>query len=91
MFRPGEGGEEEGDAEAPELAGAAFQERWTGRTVQELFGITAATMPVGGEGTLSPQEYADVLAYLFELNAFPAGSLELPPASDELARITIGR
>ena len=81
--------EREGDSEAPELAGAAFLKKWTGRTVQELFEITATTMPVGGGGTLSPQEYADLLAYLFELNMFPAGTQELPPAGDQLTEIAI--
>ena len=82
--------EREGDAEALELAGAAFREKWTGRTAQELFEITATTMPVAGEGTLSPQEVADLLAYLFELNMFPTGTQELPPTADQLTKITIG-
>ena len=87
----GESLEREGDSEAPPLAGAAFQKKWTGHTVQELFEITATTMPLGGGGTLSPEAYADVLAYLFELNMFPAGTQELPPARDRLAQIAIGK
>jgi hypothetical protein len=51
----------------------------------------AATMPVGGAGSLTPQEYADVLAYVFELNKFPAGALELQPGRPDLASITIAR
>ena len=82
--------EREGDSEAPPLAGAAFLKKWTGRTVQELFEITATTMPLGGEGPLSPQEVTDLLAYLFELNMFPAGTQELPPAGDQLTEIAIG-
>jgi cytochrome c len=85
----GESLEREGDAAAPPLAGAVFREKWTDRTVQELFEITATTMPPGGEGTLSSQQVADLLAYLFELNLFPAGSQELPPAGDQLTQIAI--
>ena len=85
----GESLEREGDAAAPQLAGAMFRENWTGRTVQELFEITATSMPLGGEGTLSPQAVADLLAYLFELNMFPAGTRELPPAGDQLTQIAI--
>ena len=87
----GESLEREGDAEAPELAGAAFQVKWTGHTVQELFEITATTMPPGGAGTLGPQAYADLLAYLLELNAFPAGAQELSSERDQLTRIAIGK
>jgi hypothetical protein len=51
----------------------------------------ASTMPVGSPKTLSPQEYADLLAFLFELNKFPAGQNELTPAREQLESITIGR
>jgi cytochrome c len=88
---PGESLEREGDAEAPAIAGDAFQKKWNSRTAWELFGLMAATMPVGGAGSLTPQEYADVLAYVFELNKFPAGALELKPGRPDLASITIAR
>ena len=51
----------------------------------------SSTMPVGGAGTLKPQEYADLLALIFELNKFPAGSQELPAVRDQLDLITIGK
>ena len=88
---PGESLEREGDAEAPAVAGEPFQEKWNGRTAWELFGTMASTMPVGSPRSLSPQEYADVLAYLFELNKYPAGQQELTPAREQLEAITIGR
>ena len=85
----GESLEREGDAAAPPLAGAVFLDQWTGRTVQELFEITATTMPLGGEGTLSQDDVADLLAYLFELNMFPAGTQELSQTADQLTQIAI--
>jgi len=87
----GESLEREGDAEAPPIAGDAFLTQWNGRTVKDLFDKMAGTMPVGGAGTLRPQEYADVLAFLFELSKLPAGQQELPAAPDQLALITIGK
>ena len=39
-------------------------------------------------GTRNP---ADVLAYLFVLNKYPAGTEELSPALDRLESITIGK
>jgi len=88
---PGESLEREGDAEAPAVAGEPFQKKWNGRTAWELFGTMASTMPVGSPRSLSPQEYADVLGYLFELNKYPAGLQELTPAREQLEAITIGR
>lgn len=83
--------EREGDAEAPPIAGEVFLKKWSGRTLKTLYDTTSKTMPVGSAGSLSPQEYADVLAYLLELSKLSAGQQELPAAPDQLDRITIGR
>jgi len=82
--------EREGDAEAPPVAGEAFRKKWGGRNAWELFSTMANTMPVGGPRSLAPQEYADVLAFIFELNTFPAGQQELTAARDGLEPIAIG-
>ena len=83
--------EREGDPEAPAVAGELFQKKWGGRSVWELFSAMANTMPVGAPRSLAPQEYADILAYLFELNKFPAGQQEITPAREGLESITVGR
>ena len=87
---PGQSLEREGDAEAPPIAGEEFLKKWSGHTVRELFEKTS-TMPVGSPGALKPQEYADLVALIFELNKFPAGTQELPVAREQLEQITIGR
>jgi cytochrome c len=87
---PGQSLEREGDAEAPPIAGEAFLKKWNGHTVRELFEKTS-TMPVGSPGALKPQEYADLVALIFELNKFPAGNQELPTAREQLELITIGK
>lgn len=81
--------EREGDALAPAVAGAEFQQKWGGRNAWELFSVMTSTMPVGGVGTLAPQEYADVLAYLFELGRLPAGQQELTPVRGQLEPIAL--
>ena len=82
--------EREGDAEAPPIAGEEFLKKWNGHTARELFEKTS-TMPVGSPGALSPQEYADLVALIFEFNKFPAGSQELSASRDQLELITIGK
>ena len=81
--------EREGDAEAPAIAGAEFLKKWNGQTARALYDKMASTMPPGGTGSLSAQEYADVLAHLFELSKLPAGQQELPAAKDQLDLIRI--
>ena len=83
--------EREGDAEAPPVAGEPFLTKWNGKPAGALYDLMRQTMPVGSVGSLSAQEYADVLAYLFELSKLPAGQQELPSARDQLDLITIER
>ena len=83
--------EREGDALAPAVAGDAFLQKWGGRNAWELFSVMTSTMPIGGAKTLSPQEYADVLAYLLELSRLPAGSQELTSAREQLEPIAFAK
>jgi S-disulfanyl-L-cysteine oxidoreductase SoxD len=82
--------EREGDAEAPPIAGDEFLAKWNGHSVRELFERTS-TMPVGSPGSLTPQQYADLVALILEMNKLPAGTQELPADRDALERITINR
>ena len=83
--------EREGDAEAPPIAGEVFQQKWGSRNAWELYSTMTSTMPVGSPKSLAPQEYADVLAYILELNKFPAGQQELTPVRDVLEPIRLGK
>lgn len=62
----------------PPLAGEAFLSRWSRRTAGDLFEWVRTSMPPVVTARLAPQEYADVLAYIFSRNQFPAGRGELP-------------
>jgi len=73
------------------IAGEAFLEKWSSHTVKELFEKIGTTMPQDNPGSLSPQEYADVLSYIFQVNKLPAGNEELSARNDQLDRILIER
>jgi alcohol dehydrogenase (cytochrome c) len=49
------------------------------------------TMPADAPESLKPQEYADVIAYLFSVNKFPAGEKELPADQTALDNIKISK
>jgi mono/diheme cytochrome c family protein len=66
-----------GGATSPPLKGADFLSGWKGKTVGALFDEVRMTMPFDSPGSLTAAQYADVLAYVFSENKFPAGQKEL--------------
>lgn len=68
---------------------AILREVWIGKPLAEFFNYLVTEMPSGDPGTLSPQEYSDVTAYILQLNGMPAGEVELPTVSDSLAAIVV--
>lgn len=78
---------------APPLSGDRFMEKWGAgdRTADDLFYITRTSMPFGAPNSLSPQEYADVIAHILQGNGYPAGPAELGPDAEALARVRLDR
>jgi quinoprotein glucose dehydrogenase len=76
-----------GGETAPPLTGAAFMANWNGLTVGDLFERMRVSMPDGRAGTLSRQQNADILAYILNVNQFPAGKTELARETDRLRQI----
>ena len=74
------------------LAGYPFQMKWEDASVAEVFG-RIRTMPLGEPGSLSTQEYLDILAYVLQANGYPSGQSELTVtiAAQRWPRIKIER
>ncbi len=64
---------------APPLKGDDFLLPWTSKSVQDLFDRVQTTMPGDAPGSLTPQVNADIVAYMLQVNRFPAGTEELKP------------
>lgn len=64
---------------APALKGAAFGDMATAQslTVDSLFEVTAASMPQSDPGSLKPDEYSAVVAYILQQNGYPSGNTPL--------------
>ena len=73
---------------APELFGDDFNQRWDGLSVGDLFELISVTMPQNDPGSLTAQEYVDILAYVLNGGGFPAGEAELPTEAATLRAIT---
>jgi len=55
----------------PALAGSGFMARWQGKTAKDMFDRTRTTMPSTSPGSLSPQTYMDLVAYILQINGIP--------------------
>jgi mono/diheme cytochrome c family protein len=83
-------GETLGGDIGPTLTGP-FWSIWDGRNAAELLKTIRTTMPADAPESLKPQEYADLVAYLFSVNKFPAGETELPVDQAALESIKISK
>lgn len=74
----------------PGIAGGRFTFNWNERSVGELLDYVIYNMPVGAANTLNHETYADIVAYILQVNEFPAGEVELDsdPAVSEGIVIT---
>ena len=69
---------------APALSDGQFRSNWDGVPVGELFERIRVSMPADSPGSLSRQQYADILAYVFFKGGFPAGTTELATRTEML-------
>jgi len=70
-------GENLDDGQAPPLFGSPFQTKWGGKSVYALYTVTKTTMPVTAPGSLSEEQYTNLLAYIFQKNILIAGAKPL--------------
>ena len=69
--------------QAPPLVGAGFLARWHQQPLSDLASKIRHTMPADAQGALTPQQSADLVAFVLKSGAFPSGQAEL--AADESA------
>ena len=63
--------------EAPPLRGADFLNGWAGQTTDELITYVEEAMPPGLGGSLSPQVYLNIVAYILAENGARPGDVAL--------------
>jgi mono/diheme cytochrome c family protein len=79
----------EGSGPMPPLAGKDFLANWTGKTLGDLYEKTQTTMPATAPGTLTPDQTADIVAFLLSKDNFPTGAAALVGKTEPLAQIKI--
>ena len=75
----------------PALAGQDFLSvsQYQKITAKYFFKFMSTHMPLTDPGSLTKQQYLDILAYLLEMNGYRAGSHELTDKKEELEAIKI--
>jgi polar amino acid transport system substrate-binding protein len=83
-------GDQEQGASAPAIAGTAFlnKAQLLGWSVDNVRHLVVTTMPRNNPGSLSPEQYADVLAYLLAADCLPAGNSAFPAETTPALRNT---
>lgn len=71
----------------PSLAGPDFMKKWQGKSADDLFYIISNQMPADNPGSLKPDQYVAILAFVLQKNGFPAGDTPLDAA--KIKQLTI--
>ena len=77
----------QGDSFATPLIDDAFTVRWNGSNLGDLMIVIQVTMPADRPATLSNEAVADVIAFLLQMNDYPAGNDELQSDPDGLKSV----
>lgn len=73
-----------------DFRGDDFEWEWRRRTVWDFYRRLRETMPEDNPGSLRPGTYADVIAYILQLNDYPSGGAELVPEEGPMDLIALG-
>ncbi len=75
----------------PALTGNEFMERWREDSVESLFRFMRDSMPLARRNEprikLADTQYIDIIGYVLQTNALPAGTTELKPGALDTIRI----
>jgi S-disulfanyl-L-cysteine oxidoreductase SoxD len=75
--------------DAARFTGEGFIKNWAGQPMADIFALVSTTMPEDNPGSLTPQQYADILSFFLRLNGFRHGDTELTGTADALKAVTI--
>ena len=78
-----------GSGYAPAMKGSEFTVAWAEKSVGDFFDRARKLMPPDSPGSLAPDKYRDVIAFILQENKYPAGDRELAGDSAALRTIKI--
>ena len=77
----------------PALKGSGFKAMAVaqGLNAQSLLLVVSQSMPQSDPGSLSPEQYNQVVAYILQQNGYPAGSEALTPTGAHLKELNLSK
>ncbi|MEA3246614.1 MAG: cytochrome c [Gemmatimonadota bacterium] len=69
--------------------GDAFQSKFVGGTAFDMYENIRSSMPQDNPGSLTNEQYTDLVAYLFKLNGLPTRDKDMPAVVDSLKAIRV--
>ena len=81
------GEKQEGGNAGPTLSGPDFTNGYKDGSAGALLTKISQDMPSSAPGSLEPQQYADVFAYVLSVNKYPAGQTEAPKDPADLKNV----
>src|SRR6267154_847411 len=81
------GDKAEGGNAGPTLSGPDFTNGYKDGSAGALLNKISQDMPSSAPGSLEPQQYADVFAYVLSVNKYPAGQTEAPKDAADLKAV----
>ena len=60
------------------LSGPGFLNKWSNQSLYRLWEYMSSRMPYGAPGTLAPEQYLGLLAWILRENGYPVGATPLP-------------
>jgi mono/diheme cytochrome c family protein len=75
------------DTGGPTLVGKDFISGWKDMSAGALLSKISNDMPSNAPGTLTPAQYADVMAFVLSVNKYPTGQTELPTDANALRAV----
>ena len=70
--------------EKKDVSGVDFRKKWNGRTARDLYQLIRTTMPDDNPGSMTPEQYLNIVTYLLKLNGLPSGTTMLSADSTVL-------
>ncbi len=74
---------------AIEEQAASLRSKWGNGTLRDLFSVVSTTMPQNSPGSLSPNDYASLIAYYLAQSGFRPGPSDLPADPATLAQLRV--
>lgn len=82
---------DDGDFGGAPLRGSWFRNHWGSSDLSELYGYTKSAMPPDNPGSLTDEDYADIVSFILQKNGYASGRKDLGTDMDAMQGMSLQR